>query len=445
MKRKSWSLLLASCLSISLVGTACSNSSSTANTAGGAASPASSDKKVKLVVWIWESAKVGLDANMEAFQKENPNIEVEYQIMKSTDLYQKYLISSNTQDAVPDIVGLESTNMAQMVQIDSLLDITKRVEPYKDKMNAYKWEDATKDNKVYAMPWDSGPVVMFYRNDIFAKAGLPTDPKEVAQKIQSWDDYYQAAKQIKEKTGVLMFGDSKTNSSNRVFESMMWQRGVWYFDKEGNVSVEKPEVKEITDYLVKMQKEGLVYDARANTDPWGNAIKEGKVATVVGGSWHDAIIEGQYAPDDKGKWSVTTMPKWSKDDKYTGANQGGSNLAINKNSKHPEEAWKFIEFMLGKDTSQITMMKKAGLFPSLTTTYSDAAFNEPSAYFNNQPIRQVYAESLKQTYPLAYTSDFPMANKRMTDVWAQIFLNNVSTDQALKAMADELRQKTKRK
>lgn len=204
MKRKSWSLLLATCLSVSLIGTACSNSSSTADTAGGAASPASSDKKVKLVVWIWESAKVGLDANIEAFKKENPNIEVEYQIMKSTDLYQKYLISSNTQDAVPDIVGLESTNMAQMVQIDSLLDITKRVEPYKDKMNAYKWEDATKDNKVYAMPWDSGPVVMFYRNDIFAKAGLPTDPKEVAQKIQTWDDYYQVAKQIKEKTGVLM-------------------------------------------------------------------------------------------------------------------------------------------------------------------------------------------------------------------------------------------------
>lgn len=122
--------------------------------------------------------------------------------------------------------------------------------------------------------------------------------------------------------------------------------------------MEKPEVKEITDYLVKMQKEGLVYDARANTDPWGTRSKRAKVATVVGGSWHDAIIEGQYAPDDKGKWSVTTMPKWSKDDKYTGANQGGSNLAINKNSKHPEESWKFIEFMLGKESSQITMMKK---------------------------------------------------------------------------------------
>jgi ABC-type glycerol-3-phosphate transport system substrate-binding protein len=295
------------------------------------------------------------------------------------------------------------------------------------------------------MPWDSGPVVMFYRNDYFAKAGLPTDPAEVAKKIQTWEDYYQAAKQIKEKTGAFMYGDSKTNSSNRMFESMMWQRGLWYFDKQGNVTVDKPEVKEIVDYLVKMQKEGLVYDARANTDPWANAIGDGKIATIVGGSWHDALIEHQYAPNDKGKWSVTLMPKWSKDDPYAGANQGGSNLAINKNSKHPEEAWKFIEFMLGKETSQINMMTKAGLFPSLNTVYSDPVMNEPSPYFNNQPIRQVYAESLKKTYPLAYQSDFPLANKLMTDVWAKIFLNNTPSDQALKAMADELRQKTKRK
>ncbi|TBL79754.1 ABC transporter substrate-binding protein [Paenibacillus thalictri] len=445
MKMKGWPLALASCMVVSLVASACSNGKQEAAAPGEAPKAAASTDKVKLVVWIWESAKVGLDLNMEEFKKQYPNIDVEYQLMKSADLYQKYLVSSNTGDAVPDIVALESTNLSQMVQIDSLLDITSRVQPYKDKMNAYKWEDATKDGKVYAMPWDSGPVVMFYRNDLFAKAGLPTDPKEVSQKIQTWDDYYQAAKLIKEKTGVMMYGDSKTNSSNRMFESMMWQRGVWYFDKQGNVSVDKPEVKEITDYLVKMQKEGLVFDARANTDPWGNAIKDGKVATVVGGSWHDALIETQYSPNDKGKWSVAMMPKWSKDDKYVSANQGGSNMAINKNSKHAEEAWKFIEFMLGKESSQAKMMSKVGLFPSLSTVYSDPSVDEPSPYFNGQAIRRVYADSLKQTYPLAYTSDFPLANKLMTDVWAQIFLNNVESDKALKAMADELRQKTKRK
>ncbi|MNJ02176.1 hypothetical protein D3C73_1620490 [compost metagenome] len=65
-------------------------------------------------------------------------------------------------------------------------------------------------------------------------------------------------------------------------------------------------------------------------------------------------------------------------------------------------------------------------------------------YFKGQPVLKTYAKSLESTYPLAYTSDFPMANKLMTDVWAKVFLNNASSDDALKAMADELRQKTKR-
>ncbi|KWX81467.1 hypothetical protein AMQ83_34060, partial [Paenibacillus riograndensis] len=193
-----------------------------------------------------------------------------------------------------------------------------------------------------------------------------------------------------------------------------------------------------------MTQDGVVYDARANTDPRGNAIGEGKIASVVGGSWHDSIIEKQYSPQDTGKWSVTTMPKWSADDQYGGANQGGSNLAINKNSKHPEEAWKFIEFMLGNEESQTKMMLEAGLFPSLNTVYENSAMNKQFAYFNNQPILKVYAKSLESTYPLAYTSDFPMANKLMTDVWAKVFLNNASTEDALKTMAGELRQKTRR-
>ncbi|AIQ65656.1 hypothetical protein PSTEL_23645 [Paenibacillus stellifer] len=436
-------MLLSGLFAASMLLSACSGSNSQ-NASGSGGTQQGGGEKVKLVVWIWEQAKAGIDLNMDRFKEAYPNIDVEFQTMKSTDLYQKYLVSSNTDDAVPDVLALESTNLSQMVQINSLLDITDRVAPYKDKIVPYKWKDATMDDKVYAMPWDSGPVVMFYRNDLFEKAGLPTDPDEVASKLKTWNDYYEAAKLVKEKTGAFMYGDSKTNSSNRVFESMMWQRGLWYFDENGKVAVDSPEVKEIADYLIKMQKEGLVYDARANTDPWGNAISQGQIATVVGGSWHDATIEKQYSPQDSGKWSVTTMPKWSADDQYGGANQGGSNLAINKNSKHPDEAWKFIEFMLGNEESQTKMMLEAGLFPSLTTVYTTSAMDKQFDYFKGQPVLKTYAKSLESTYPLAYTSDFPMANKLMTDVWAKVFLNNASSEDALKAMADELRQKTKR-
>lgn len=403
------------------------------------------DEKVKLVVWIWDAAKIGLDANMEAFKAENSNIEIEYQMMGQTDLYQKYLIAANTGDKVPDIIAVESSNLAQMVNIDSLYDLSDKVAPYKDKIVPFKWEDATKDGKVYAMPWDSGPVVMYYRKDIFEAAGLPSEPEAVADRIKTFEDYKEVGNIVKEKTGKFMFQDSKTRSNNRFFETMMWQRGLWYFDKDGNVSLDDPKVIETAEFYASMVKDGIVNDAEAFSESWLNAFADGKVATIVGAAWYEGLLENMIDPDSAGKWGVVPMPKWAVEDPYSSANDGGSNLAINANSKHPEEAWKFIEFMLGKEESQVTMMKDAGSLPSLTTTYEDAVFSEPVEYFGGQPVREVYTQALEQIAPQSYTVDFPVANQLTKNAFAEIFLDNASVADTLKKTADELRSRTSRK
>ncbi|MGO4373868.1 extracellular solute-binding protein, partial [Paenibacillus sp. MCAF20] len=162
-------------------------------------------------------------------------------------------------------------------------------------------------------------------------------------------------------------------------------------------------------------------------------------------AWYEGLLENMIDPDSAGKWGVAPMPKWSADDQYASANDGGSNLAINANSKHTEEAWKFIEFMLGKEESQVTMMKDAGSLPSLTTTYEDAVFSEPVEYFGGQPVRQVYTQALEQIAPQSYTVDFPVANQLTKNAFAEVFLNKASVADTLKKTADELRSRTSRK
>jgi ABC-type glycerol-3-phosphate transport system substrate-binding protein len=404
-----------------------------------------SGEKTKVVVWIWEDAKNVIDLNMPAFKQKYPNIDVDLHVLAQADVYQNFLIAASSGDAVPDVVNLETLRLSQMVQTGGLLDISSKVAPYKDKMNAYKWADATKDNKVYAMPWDSGPVVMFYRNDMFKKAGLPSDPKEVASQLQTWDDYMRFAKQLKEKTGYAMMADSKTKTDATFFGQMLWQHGLWYFGQDGSVQLDNPEVIKMGQYFVDMVKQGYVYEAKPWSDAWYNSFKENKFATVVGASWYDALLPTQIDPDGKGNWSVAPMPKWSKDDKYASAIDGGSNLAINKNSKHPEEAWKFIEFMLGSADSQLKMMKEGGLFPSLETTYSDPVFQEKVPYFNNQPVRQLYVDAVKKVAPIVYTKDYPLANEMVINAFAEIFLDNKSVESVFQKTATQLRQKTGRK
>ncbi len=427
-----------------LVFSACAGAGgNTGNTNTGKTPGSTTDEKVKLVVWLWDGAHKPLSTGLDAFYAKYPNIELEFQIMDTGDVYQKYLISANTGDKVPDIIALETSNLAQMVEIDSLYDITDWVDPYIDKMNSFKWADATKDDKIYAMPWDSGPVVMFYQKDIFAAAGLPTEPEEVANRVQTFEDYQAIGKEINDKTDAFLYSDSKTGSNNRFFETMMWQQSLWYFDQDGNVQLDSPQVKEVGQYIVDLTNNGYVFDAEPWGESWINAIGGGRIATIVGASWFDALLSGWLDVDGVGKWGVVPMPKWTLTDPYSSANDGGSNLAINKNSNHPEEAWTFIEFMLGNEDNQIEMLN-AGLFPSLETTYDREEFSTPVEYFGGQPVREMFTDAVQNIYPQQYTADFPLANQLMTDAFAKIFLNNESVENVFDTTAKEIRDRTRR-
>src|SRR6185503_1490824 len=86
--------------------------------------------------------------------------------------------------------------------------MTEWVTPYLDKMNVYKWADAELDGKYFAMPWDSGPVVFYYRRDVFEAA---------------------------------CFSNNKANNYGRLYEMMLWQQGLGYYNAEGEVTVDSSE------------------------------------------------------------------------------------------------------------------------------------------------------------------------------------------------------------
>ena len=50
----------------------------------------------------------------------------------------------------------------------------------------------TLDGKLIGLPIDVGPTALFYREDVFAKAGLPSDPAKVAEQLKTWDDFFAA-------------------------------------------------------------------------------------------------------------------------------------------------------------------------------------------------------------------------------------------------------------
>lgn len=392
-----------------------------------------------LVIWGWESAINTLKEVEPDFKKAYPNIAVEYVAQPAADTYRNLQLAISAGSGAPDISVIEDSHLAQFVDLGALSDITEQVTPYVPFMNAYKWQAAQLDGRYYALPWDSGPVAVYYRRDVFEKAGV--DPAT----IQTWEDFYQAAKTIKAKTGVPMWQNSTARNSGRLFEKLIWQRGLGYLDAAGAVILDKdPKILEVLEYMGKFWKEGLSLDNEEWTDPWYGAFADGGVATDVSAVWMGGFLKGWIAPKAEGKWGVFKMPRWQPTDAQA-SNDGGSQLAIFKQSKQQEAAWAYVQFHLGRYESQLLMYQKQDFFPSLDVTYEDPFYGEPDPYFGGDKVRTMFSEIVAEI-PSAgmYTVDYQEMNALLMPEIQKFALGQQTAQETLANAAKLIRDQTQR-
>jgi ABC-type glycerol-3-phosphate transport system substrate-binding protein len=398
----------------------------------------------KIVVWGWSYDVFQTPGLIDAFKQEYPDVDVEIVTYKSGDTYQNFQLAVTAGQGAPDVVQLENSHLAQFVNMGGLADISERVAPYLDKENKFKWVDAQKDGKYYAMPWDSGPVVTYYRRDVFKAAGLSDDPKEVDKMVSTWDGYLDVCKTIKEKTGKNCFSLSKANNDARLYEIALWQQGLGYYDVNGKVTVDSPENVATLEKLGDFWKAGVTSEEQAWTDPWYAELssKDSSVASIVEASWLGVFLKSWIAGDTSGLWGVARMPAF-KDGEPRAANDGGSTLAIPEQSQNKEAAWAFIEFMLGRDDNVLKSFAYSDFLPALETTYNSVIFSEADPFFGGQFARQIYLETAK-IIPEAhiYGPNYVLMNGYVATAIQKYATGQMSAADALKEAADSIRRDT---
>ncbi|MEX2542048.1 MAG: sugar ABC transporter substrate-binding protein [Trueperaceae bacterium] len=397
------------------------------------------DIEANLEIWVWEGPLEALQALDAEFQEFYPNIELEYVARPTTDTYQQIQLAAVAGGA-PDVSLIENSHLRQFAELGILSDLTEQVEPYVPLMNEFKWDEARVDGRYYALPWDSGPVVLFYRRDVFEQAGVD------AASIETWEDYYQAAKVIKEKTGVPMWQQATARNTGRTFETLMWQRGLGYLDADGNVILDQePEIREILEFMDRFWDEDLAVDVEEWTDPWYRNFADGGVASHPGAVWMGTFFKSWIAPDAGGNWGVMRLPAWEAGGSQA-SNDGGSSLAIFAESDQQEAAWAYVEFHLGRTESQLEMYRQFDLFPSLATTYDAALFSEPDPYYGDQAVREIFAEVV-QEIPEAgvYSADYAEMNSLMSAELQRFAAGDQTAEEALARAAREIRSRTGRR
>lgn len=378
-----------------------------------------------ITIWSWNTAAKALTQLIPDFNKLYPDIKVNVIEIPYNEANSRFNTAMSTGVGFPDIMDVEGPVSAHYISNGFLLDITNYAAKYKNDYVAYKWAEVTRDDKVYGLPWDSAPVGMFYRKDLFSAAGI--DPNS----IKTWDDFIVEGKKITKAPNQYMTLMSKKSDVGDFFQTLLCQFGGSEYDVNGNLTFNSPEGIKTINLMKKILDSGVAADIGWWTPEFYAGIKNGQIATLTTGVWMGGQIE-TTAPDQSGKWGVMPIPATNIGG-VRSAVRGGSNLSITTRSKKVEMAWKYIEFALANKESQLKMFRNFSIFPALKTVYPDTAFSLPSVYFGNQNISKLFID-IQNKMPLDYLhGSYPIEINQIISAEVILAINgNKTPEDALK-------------
>ncbi|SHF63642.1 carbohydrate ABC transporter substrate-binding protein, CUT1 family [Caldanaerobius fijiensis DSM 17918] len=410
--RKAFSLLLSLIIATSVFVGGCSNSSSSKS----ASSNKQNNGKVannaqlsgEITVWGWPAADTAFKAIMPGFNKLYPNIKVKVIMMKTDDVHTKLLSSLAAKSGAPDVSMVENGQIGKFAASGGLEDL--RGNPYladklKDDFVSYAWSEATTmDGRQIGIPWDIGPASLFYRRDIFEKAGLKSDPESVTNELNTWDKFIEVGKKIKAATG----GKTYMMSNAENMFSLYFTLNHNYFDDKYNLLLDPVKMASILDISQKARENGI--DAKVNmwTPEWQAMFKNGTLATEMAGCWFGGFLKTWIAPDLKGKWGVAPIPE------NAAYNWGGSFLVIPSQSKNKEAAWAFIKYALATKEGQNAMFKAVDYFPAYKPAWDDPIYHEQDEYFGGEKTRELWIKIAGQIPNIRVTKMDPQVSSILT-------------------------------
>ncbi|NIJ04937.1 ABC transporter substrate-binding protein [Frigoribacterium faeni] len=418
-------------LGIALAGSlaACSSGSgggASADTATSDELAAALTEKSSITVWAWAPA---VEPIAEAFEAKYPDITVDVQnVGTGADQYTKLQNAIKAGKGAPDVAQVEYFAIPQFSLGDSLADLSGYgYGDLEDDFTASTWNSVSDGDAVYALPQDSGPMAMFYRQDVFDKYGIAVPT--------TWDEYVAAAETMHAADpNQYIAGDTGDAGFTT---SMIWQAGGHPYSVDGDtvsIDLQDEGAKRWTSTWNTLVENGSLAQTPGWTDEWFRALGDGSIATMLTGAWMPGNLEAQAA-DGSGQWRVAPMPQYEAGDTATAEN-GGSSIAVMQQSQNKLVAAEFAKFATAEEEGrQISF--DAGGFPSTVADLDSEEFlSEAPEYFGGQKINEVLSAAAKDVLPDWQYLPFQVyANSIFSDSASSAYTNGTSLDPVLEDWA----------
>lgn len=341
----------------------------------------------EISIWTWNVD--GVQLFVDEFNKVYPNVKVDPIAVTYDDYVSKVQMSIASGSDLPDILQAEMGFREQLFQLDTLENL--EAAPYNyDRSNLLEYvpEITSYNDNIVAIEDSINATAMAYKKEL-AKQYLGTDdPAELAEMLQTWDDYIELGKKVQE------------DSNGEVFILSNWADVTDYMNNFGTEPYTADN--KVTDFCLNDRAQ-LRYDtlnkmlenhtfdttiSNTFTTGWDASFSENHHIFYSMPSW--SIVDGiqRNDPEGKDRWNIIPAVGGS-------FNNGGTAWGITKTSKNKDLAWLFLNYMFNTMDGMESCISSRNYYVPNNQLLDNHDFStDSSEYWGDANIYEVYMTEL---------------------------------------------------
>lgn len=337
----------------------------------GLVSPALAQSTITFGYWGDPPELPPFEEIVSKYQAAHPDVKIEIQHAPWSGYFTR-LDAQLAAGAGPDVFFI--TNVPSYASRGALAPLDDLIKQSNFPINEYVPSSLlthSYEGKLYSIPRDSAPSALYYNSDAFDAAGVGYPNAD-----WKWADLRDAAIKLTTSDGGRITRYGLALESND-WATWVQQNGGKVFDdplKPTTFLLAEPAAVEAIQYIGDLINKDKVTPNFLEAEQAGGTAQlfsSGQAAMVI----TNPSRLGTFA-DAPFKWAVANLPAGP-----TGIHSnrtGGAGFAINANSKNPEAAWAFLQYLAGPEGQSIFAGAKAAAVPAMTGNAAvRAAFTAP--------------------------------------------------------------------
>ena len=437
--RRTVALGLSAVMAVSVLsGCGSSSSSTTADTKGESnASAESSTEPVVLHWWGSFAENMGPEQVCEAFNKIDPNLQVEYTRYVNDDAgntkLDMTLMSDDSIDVflnMNDVLLMKRIENGYMYPLDELFESA-----------GFSLEDDYDENiaqkeingHYYSLPAKRITSTILYNQKMFDDAGIPYPSDD-----WTYDEFIDTARKLTKGEGNdkvygwFFPGYDAGQPALRMIESKLGLD--WMYAPDGkSAAIDTDDVKDLTEKYLQRVEEGIepsYVDVTTQKMEPANMLLTGKAAMVFGDWVVRNVKDTDNYPHDF-KVGFARMPRLSADQENNYTTSYSDDLSINSKSQHPQEAMKLIKWYLEEGMDYVAPYAR---IPACKKYDADKVasliFGEQSDLFDMESAKNIYLTPtdfyVRKNMPVATE-----INTILTEEFDKVFAGAQSVEETL--------------